>query len=130
MWRVLDGAVRRLDHVRFVDVTNRGFALLHVTADRVSAGWHWVDPYDPDDTPGAGAAQWLAVEGGASPPAWRDTEPPALPVRAGQDLALPPRPEDVPAMRRRHQRRRAAGLAAVTAGSAGAVAAVLRALRR
>lgn len=130
IWRVLDRAVRRLDHVRFVDVTNRGFVLLHVTPTRVSAGWHWVDPYDPQDTPGVEPAQWLAVDRDSVPPAWHDTEPPAPPVRAGRDLPLPPRPDDVPALRRRHQRRRAAGLAVVTAAGVGAVALAGRALRR
>lgn len=130
IWRVLDRAVRRLDHVRFVDVTNRGFVLLHVTPDRVAAGWHWVDPYDPDDTPGVEAAQWLAVHRDSVPPAWHDTDPPSSPVRAGQGRPVPPRPPDVRPMRRRHQRRRAAGLAAVAAAGTGAVAVVVRALRR
>ena len=129
IWRLLDAAVRRLDHVRFVDVTNRGFVLLHVTNTRVAAGWHWVDPYDPNETPDLQAGQWLAVDRSDTPPAWRDTEPPAQPVRADHNFALPPRPKDVPADRRRHQRRRAAGLVAVAASGAAVVALAVRALR-
>ena len=130
VWRVLDRAVRRLDHVRFVDVTNRGFVLLHVTPARVTAGWHWVDPYDTDNNPGVEPAQWLAVDRSDDPPSWHDAEPPAPPIRTGQRLQLSPRPGDVPAARRRHQRRRAAGLAAVAAISTAATAAAGRALRR
>lgn len=130
MWRLLDAMLRRLDHVRFVDVTNRGFVLLHVTPERVAAGWYWVDPYDPKYTPDVEAARWLAVERSDVRPTWYDTEPPAPPVRAGQDLAIPPRPPDVRAARRHHQRRRAAGLVVVVVAAAAVAGTSIRLFRR
>lgn len=131
VWRLLDAAVRRLGHVRFVDVTNRGFVLLHVSPDRVAAGWHWVDPYDPRDVPAAVAAQWLAVERDDVPPRWLDTAHPPPLARDSEVIGdVPPRPQDVVAARRQHQRRRAAGLAVAASAATAALVLATRALRR
>ncbi|MGQ0629560.1 MAG: alkaline phosphatase D family protein [Sporichthyaceae bacterium] len=127
VWRLLDRAVRSLEHVDFVDVTNRGFVLLHVSRDRVSAGWHWVDPYDPGKAPEVEPARWLAVT--HSDPRWLEAEPLPDPVRVGQ-VDLPARPGDVRAARRHHRRRRFAGLAAVTLAGAAALSPLARALHR
>ncbi len=127
VWRLLDAAVRRLEHVRFVDVTNRGFVLVDVTRDRVVAGWHWVDPYDPDENPEVISAHCLAVEHSDSPMRWQETDEPAEPERPTRE-DLPARPDDVRAARRRHRLRRAAGVGGVVLGT-GMLAAGVRAAR-
>ena len=126
VWRGLDMAVRRLEHVRFVDVSNRGFVLLRVTPEEVVAGWHFVDPYDPADEPAVDADRWLSVRRGEV--RWRDASAFRLPVRARP--ALPPRPDDVRSARRAHRRRRAAGLGAFGVLTAGPALVGLRALLR
>ncbi len=138
VWRLLDAAVRQLPHVHFVDVTNRGFVLVHVNRSRVAAGWHWVDPYDPRERPRVKAARWLAVDAvtsdtagaAAVPPRWHDVRPFPDPTRSGSSGDVPRRPGDVRAARRRHRMRRAAGLGAFTLAVTAAVAALGRAIWR
>lgn len=130
VWRLLDAAVRRLEHVRFVDVTNRGFVIVDVTPQRVVAGWHWVDPYDPRDEPQVVAARCLAVDRAEVPLQWREADPPAEPTRSTSAGELPPRPGDVRAARRRHRLRRAAGVGAVVATGLVALAPLVHGLQR
>ena len=129
MWRGLDAAVRRLEHVRFVNVTNRGFTVLHVTPERATAGWYFVDPYDASDTPAAEPDTWLSVNRLADPPSWQPAAAPS-PLRRPGPGPAPARPDDVPAARRSHQRRRAAGLGAVGLLAAAALHRVVRLLSR
>ncbi len=129
-WRVLDAAVRHLEHVRFVDVTNRGFTLVDVTRDRVVASWHWVDPYDPSERPDVVAARSLAVEQADFPLRWREADVPAALARPAAPDDLPARPDDVRAARRRHRLRRAAGLGAVLGAGLVAVTPLARRLGR
>jgi alkaline phosphatase D len=130
IWRALDAAVRRLEHVRFVDVTNRGFVVLHVTREQVVASWYWVDPYDPADRPEVVPARCLAVERADSPMRWHEAEFPAEPVRPGPSDDLHARPRDVRAARRRHRLRRAAGMGALVGAALAAVSPLARRLRR
>lgn len=129
IWRMLDAAVRRLEHVRFVDITNRGFALVEVTHEQVVASWHWVDPYDPHERPRATTARCLAVEHADSPLRWHDADPADQPARAGGP-DLPARPDDVRAARRHHRLRRAAGTGAVLASAVLAGSSLARRVRR
>lgn len=129
LWRVLDAVASRIGQVRFVDVTNRGFVLVHVRRAQVSAGWHWVDPYDPADVPTVKTARWLSVARAQVPPRWAESAPQPAPGNRPDLTELPARPTDVLAARRQHQRRRAAGLAAVASVLAGALALTGRALR-
>ncbi|HVF04824.1 MAG TPA: alkaline phosphatase D family protein [Frankiaceae bacterium] len=128
VWRLLDAAVRRLEHVRYVDIANRGFVLLRVTRDRVTAGWHFVDPYDTSAEPSVEADRWLAAD--RDEPRWRDVEPVADPWRPGLPEPLPDRPADLPVLRRRHVRRRALDQALSAAALTTAIAAVRRRRRR
>ncbi|HEX2149244.1 MAG TPA: hypothetical protein VHI31_03595, partial [Actinomycetota bacterium] len=123
VWRILDYAVRRLEHVSWVDITSRGFALLQIKPEEVTVGWWFVDPYETQDHPRAelGAAFRSRLKGR---PRWEEVSPaPDLPVIRHPVPALPPRPDDVPYMRRWHLRRRfglfslvAAVVAALTGG--------------
>lgn len=119
VWRALDQAVRRLEHVRFVDVTNRGFHVLDLRRDRAVATWLWVDPYDPAEDPEVVVARSLMVDRADLPLRWREAEPVPDPGPVPVN-DLPGRPPEVRADRRRHRVRRMAG--------AGAVAAVAAAL--
>ncbi|HYN99376.1 MAG TPA: alkaline phosphatase D family protein, partial [Actinomycetota bacterium] len=123
VWRILDYAVRRLEHVRWVDITSRGFAVLQIKPEEVTVGWWFVDPYETEDHPRAevGAAFRSRLKGR---PRWEEVSPaPELGVDRHPVPALPPRPDDVPYMRRWHLRRRfglfslvAAVVAALTGG--------------
>lgn len=129
VWRMLDAAVRRLEHVQFVDITNRGFALVEVTRERVVASWHWVDPYDPRDCPRVTAARCLAVQHADSPLRWHDADRAEEPARPGGP-DLPARPDDVRSARRRHRLRRAAGSGSVLAAVLMAGSSLARRVRR
>ena len=126
VWRVLDAGVRRLEHVRFVDITNRGFSIVEVTRRQATATWYWIDPYDPRDTPRIRAARSLAVEHAATPMRWHDAEPVRESSRTASKLDLPGRPADVRAARRRHRLRRGAGVGAILGGGVALAAAVGR----
>ena len=128
VWRGLDAMVRRLEHVRYVDVANRGFVLLRVTRERVVAGWHFVDAYDDTDVPEVEAGRWLAVARGER--RWRDAEPFEPPRRGDALEPPPPRPDDVTRLRRVHLRRRALDLTTTAVTVTAAVAALRRRLRR
>jgi alkaline phosphatase D len=128
VWRLLDGAVRRLEHVTYVDIANRGFLLLQVTRERVVAGWHFVDPYDTADEPDVEPDRWLAVD--RTQPRWHDAEAFDLPARRGLPAPLPDRPADLARLRRAHLRRRVTDTTAVVAAVGAAVAGVRRLRRR
>ncbi len=48
MWRLLDRAANDLDHVRWAEVTERGYCTIDLTRDAVTATWWFVHPYDDD----------------------------------------------------------------------------------
>lgn len=127
VWRVLDAAVRRLEHVRFVDITNRGFAEVHLTRRQVVASWHWVDPYDPGESPSVALAATLAARHTDRPMRWHEAEPLSEPVRPGADAGeVPPRPDNVRSARRRHRARRAAGMGLLLAAGLAVAATAVR----
>ncbi len=121
-WRLLDGMVRRLDHVRWADVTRRGYGILDLTPERALMEWWFVEPtdQDPGDRAWLGAA--FATERGPWPPTLDRAEPVDDPVRP--DLpGLPPRPADLERLRRRHRQRvtltRSSAAALVVAAATG-----------
>ncbi len=122
LWRVLDAAVTSLDHVRWADVTRRGYAVLDLTADRALVEWWFVEPTDED----VAATAWLGAawctERAAWPPCWSAAEPVEDPSRPGLPAPLPDRPDDLPRLRRSHRWRVAAarGTALVAPVAAGA----------
>ena len=48
LWRVLDRAANRLDHVCWADVTARGYGVLELTRSAATARWWFVHPYATD----------------------------------------------------------------------------------
>jgi alkaline phosphatase D len=126
---LLDRAVRRMDHVRWAEVTRRGYGILDVTRDRAQFEWWFVMPYEDDPAAGADLGAALVTGHAPWPPRLLETaEPTVDPERAGLPADLPPRPDDLPALRRRRRLRLTAeGLVpALVAG----VALALRAARR
>ena len=128
---LLDRAVRRMDHVCWAEVTRRGYGILDLSRSQAQAEWWFVQPYaqDPAATAELGAtfvsarSQW--------PPTFREGgEPSADPVRTGLPDGLPPRPDDLRALRRRRNLRLAAeATIGVVAVSSAIALAATRALR-
>lgn len=117
-WRLLDAAVRRLEHVRWVDVTERGFVLLELTPDAVRAAWQFVDPYARGASPRVALGTALRSERGPGPARWLPADPPQ--EQDGRfPVPLPPRPTDLPGLRRRHLLRRVGVLVAPLLLAAG-----------
>lgn len=108
LWRVLDAAVQQLDHVIWADVTRRGYSVVDLTRDRALVEWWFVEPTDDDvaGTAWLGAAWSTAHE--AWPPRWTPADPVVDPARPGLPVPLPPRPDDLPRLRRSHRWRVAA----------------------
>ena len=129
LWRVVDRSVRRLPHVRWADLTERGYAILELTADRAVAEWWFVDAFggDPSGTATPGAV--FVTERADRPPRWAPASPTPDPVRPGLPEPLPPRPTDLRQLRRRRRGRRALETV-VTVGVVVAPAAALLGRRR
>jgi alkaline phosphatase D len=130
-WRLLDRAANRLDHVRWADVTHRGYAVVELTPEDVTATWWFVHPYADDPGGDAVAAASYRTQRSAWPP---DLEPvdaapvAADPSRPGLPEPLPPRPGDLARLRRRRWVRLGAEVAAL--GTAAAAPVVLAARRQ
>ena len=126
-WRVLDGLVRRLEHVPWVDVTERGYGLLDVTPDEVRMEWWFVEATGADPSTGAELGKAYATAREGWPPRLAEVgAASADPVRAGLPGPLPDRPADLASLRRRHHLRQ---LFARFGGGAMALVAVRVALR-
>ena len=48
MWRLLDRAANDLEHVRWAEVTERGYCTIDLTPDAATATWWFVHPYDDE----------------------------------------------------------------------------------
>jgi len=129
LWRVVDRSARRLPHVRWAELTERGYAIVDLTAERAVAEWWFVDAFggDPAGTAVAGAA--FSTERLARPPRWIPSSTTPDPVRPGLPAPLPPRPTDLRRMRWRRRTRRAFETA-LTAGVVVAPVGALLARRR
>jgi alkaline phosphatase D len=105
-WRLLDASVRRLDHVPWADVTERGYAVLDLTPAEATAEWWFVEPTDADPAADAELAATFVTRYAAWPPQLEQLDaPPADPVRPGLPQPLPDRPDDLDRMRRSHRLR-------------------------
>ena len=119
-WRVLDRAAKRMDHVRWAEVTERGYVVLDVTPDEVRAEWWFVHPYHDQPARSAELGTTLVSRRADWPPRFHASGDRVSELsRPGLPEPLPPRPEDLPALRRRRRVRIAAELL-----GAGLVAAV------
>ena len=127
LWRILDGAADRLPHVRWADVTRRGYIVLDVTPDAVQAEWWFVPPYRAEIRSELGAA-WRTTD--AWPPRLTEAEPIPDPVRPGLPGDPPPRPADLRALTRRHRARRALAGTALVASATAVFVPLAEGLRR
>ncbi len=130
LWRVIDLAARDLPHVRWAELTERGYVILELDRDRAVAEWWFVDPFHRD--PSGSAKRGAAFESSrdAWPPTWVPASPSADPCRPAPPVAPPPRPPDLARMRWWRRRRRALELAATTAAVLAPVAAIAGLRRR
>ena len=131
LWRIIDRSARRLPHVRWAELTERGYSILDLTPDRAVAEWWFVDAFAGDPTATAELGAAFAAEPAARPPRWDPASPTDDPVRPGLPAPAPPRPTDLGHLRwRRRGRRGLETLATVGAVVAAPVAALLGARRR
>ena len=117
MWRLLDRAANDLDHVRWAEVTERGYCTIELTPDAATATWWFVHPYDDDPSARAPSPPWPS---GPTEPTGRRAltrvEPATNdPERPGLLAPAPPRPDDLPRLRRRRRARVAAEVSAMAA---------------
>ena len=131
MWRLLDRAANGLDHVRWAEVTERGYCTIDLTPDEVTATWWFVHPYDDDPSERAEAAMAFRSELAAWPPRLERAAPVRTdPEREGLMAPLPPRPADLLRLRRRRRARLTAEASAVVATVLAPVIALTRRHRR
>ncbi|WP_116995681.1 alkaline phosphatase D family protein [Desertimonas flava] len=104
--RVVRRAVQQLPHVRHADLVHHGYGVLTLTPERATMTWWHVDPYADDPIVDRAVGAVLAVNADAWPPTLH-----AATDTAGSDRPpvprnpVPPRPSDLPALRRGRHRR-------------------------
>jgi hypothetical protein len=131
MWRLLDRAANNLDHVRWAEVTERGYCTIDLTPDEATATWWFVHPYDDDPSARAEAAMALRSERAAWPPRLERTAPVRADAeREGLPAPLPPRPADLLRLRQRRRVRLTAEASAMVAAALAPVIALVRRARR
>ena len=120
-WRYLNRLVQSLDHVRWVDVTCRGYGIVDLTPSQAHFEWWFVEPTDEDPSEG----QWLGAAWASSHSTWPPSlvEAEALPDPERASVGWrPPRPDDLDRLRRQHLLRvgaeRGGALVGVLAGAA------------
>ena len=130
-WRLLDASIRRLEHVPWVDVTERGYGLVDLTADDATVSWWFVQPTALDPAAEVELAAAFRTHRADWPPRFERVAPedvaPDPTDRAGLPDPLPPRPDDLAKMRRSHVVRMAV---ARSAGTLVPTTLTLLALRR
>ena len=136
IWRILDRAVNRLDHVRWADVTERGFGILELTRAAATSTWWFVHPYAEDPAADAVPAATFRTTVEDWPPRFEPVEPPdpADGLRSTGDRRrasepLPARPADLGRLRSRRRMRLAAEATAWTVGCLAPVAVVAAIVR-
>ncbi len=129
-WRVLDRAVNRMDHVRWAEVTERGYAVLNVTPDEARVEWWFVHPYHDRPADTAELAKAFVTRRADWPPCFHPSEDPSVdPSRPGLPEPLPDRPDDLPALRRRRRLRLVAELTGAATVIGAPIALVAHRLR-
>lgn len=119
-------AVRKLPHVHWSDLTERGFVVVEVSRDEVKAEFWFADADDPAPSPETRCGATVVCEHATWPPRWARAD--RLPLRRvppDRAPALPPRPDDIASIRRlRRFTRTATAVAAVASVGAATVAAL------
>ncbi len=125
MWRVLDRAANRLDHVCWADVTERGYCITELTAEDVTTSWWFVHPYAEQPARDAVHAMAFRSTHRHWPPTLEQVEPPARePERPRLPDPLPSRPDDLRRLRWRRRGRLATEATLLAAAVAAVVASV------
>lgn len=106
VWRLLDSAARKMDHVRWAEITARGYTVVQILPNQIRVGWWFVDPYDLGEVPRTRVGAAYQTLHGWWPPRWRRGEAPETPADRIPLPELAPRPADVAYVRRWHKRRR------------------------
>ena len=131
LWRLLDRAANDLPHVRWADVTERGYAVTDIDPDGVTATWWFVHPYDEDPADRAIPAAAFRCARASWPPRLEPVEPATGdPDRPGLPEPLPDRPEDLARLRGLRRVRLTAEAAAATVALLAPALAVTAARRR
>jgi hypothetical protein len=134
LWRVLDRQANRLDHVRWAEVTQRGYGILELTPAAARMHWIFVDPYADDPAGEAFPAASFRTDRDPWPPDLVPDELTDEPDRRDRPDALPARPADLRRLRVRRRFRLAAEAAgwtvAVAVAVVGPVALGVAAVRR
>ncbi|HVM08173.1 MAG TPA: alkaline phosphatase D family protein [Acidimicrobiales bacterium] len=113
--RAIHRAVQQLDHVRWCDLTERGFVVVEIAPGAVTAEWWFADADDDAESPDARRAATFRADREAWPPRWEEREPMDLArTPPSDDPVLPSRPDDIRGIRRTRQ------LLSVGAAAAGA----------
>ncbi|CAN5710886.1 alkaline phosphatase D family protein [soil metagenome] len=130
-WRLLDLAAQRMDHVRWADVTERGYVVLDVTPDEVRSEWWFVHPYHEEPADSAELAATFVTRREDWPPRFHPGgDRVADPPRPGLPVPLPGRPDDLSALRRRRRLRLGRDLVGAVALTAAPIAVVVLWRRR
>ena len=127
-WRLLDAMVKSLEHVPFCDVTERGYGILELTPEDASMSWWFVEATAEDPAADAELGAAYRSRRASWPPRLEAVEPRPDPVRPGLPEPLPPRPDDLPRLRRAHRLREVVSTGAGVLVPAAALAAVGRRL--
>jgi alkaline phosphatase D len=131
LWRILDRAANRLDHVRWANVTERGYGILELTRDAAMLRWWFVHPYAADPAGDAVTAAAYRSDRAHWPPTLEPLERELdEPARPGLPDGLPPRPDDLARLRTRRWIRLAAEASAWAALVVVPAAAAVVGLRR
>lgn len=131
MWRVLDRAVNRLDHVRWADVTERGYCITVLTPQDVTTTWWFVHPYSEHPARDAVPAAALRSMHRDWPPTLERVDPSRRePARPGLPAPLPARPTDLRQLRWRRRGRLATESVLIGAVGAAVIAPIVVRRRR
>jgi alkaline phosphatase D len=133
-WRLLDASIRRLEHVPWVDVTERGYGIVDLRRDEATVSWWFVQATAGDPAAEAVLGAAFRTRRADWPPRFERVAPEDVPPdpsdRPGLPEPLPPRPADLAKMRRSHLLRMAVARTLGTLVPLGAAAAVLARRRR
>jgi alkaline phosphatase D len=134
-WRILDREANRLEHVRWADVTERGYGVLELTRSAATASWWFVHPYADDPAADAVPAATFRCDRSSWPPSFdrvedRHEDRHEDPVRPGLPEPMPPRPDDLGRLRARRRARLLAESTTLAAALALPLALVALAARR
>ena len=109
MRRLLGRQANKLEHVRYAELTARGYATLELTSASATATWWHVHPWADDPSGTASAPAAFRLRHDQWPPRFDEMAPATVagsdPVRPGLPAPLPDRPSDLSRLRRRRNLR-------------------------